>query len=53
MIDKIVMPEKFVLFWFKDRFYPVSDFEITDIFSYWKYKNQKFRNDAVMLLAFR
>jgi hypothetical protein len=26
------MPEKFVLFLIKDRFYPVSDFEITDIF---------------------
>ena len=25
------MPEKFVLIFQKDRFYPVSDFEITDL----------------------
>jgi hypothetical protein len=28
----IVMPEKSALLLSKDRFYPVSDFEITDIF---------------------
>jgi hypothetical protein len=28
---EIVIPEKSVLFLPKDRFYPVSDFEITDL----------------------
>jgi hypothetical protein len=39
-------PEKSVLTFLKDRFYPVSDVEITDI----PMKKSGFRNDVFMLL---
>jgi hypothetical protein len=45
---EIVIPEKSVLSFLKDRFYPVSDFEITDI----PMKKSGFRNDVLMLLIF-
>jgi hypothetical protein len=44
---EIVIPEKSVLFFIKDRFYPVSDIEITDI----PMKKSGFRNDVLMLLV--
>jgi hypothetical protein len=45
---EIVIPEKSVLSFLKDRFYPVSDFEITDI----PMEKSGFRNDVLMLLIF-
>ena len=45
---EIVIPEKSVLSFLKDRFYPVSDFEITDI----PMKKSGFRNGVLMLLIF-
>jgi hypothetical protein len=44
---EIVIPEKSVLFFIKDRFYQVSDIEITDI----PMKKSGFRNDVLMLLV--
>jgi hypothetical protein len=45
---EIVIPEKSVLSFLKDRFYPVSDVEITDI----PMKKSGFRNDEHMSLIF-
>ena len=45
---EIVIPEKSVISFLKDRFYPVSDFEITDI----PMEKSGFRNDELMSLIF-